>query len=1038
MHVSKTNQLSTAIALLAAGVLSVQHSSGQAPAFQGAEAVIQKITAEPGAGTESLKTNAIELLEKDIAAFKETSATLPPADAAGRWLALAERYLNLSGEDFQSSGGNRRPQFQSVLAALPPPAAWEVIAKGIADKPVEKGKARLRQLALGLVANILTGDKKRQQQDLEDMTALIEKSQSPLRVSLAYVLDELKTATAEASGETNAVLRQFEQQLNQLGSEFSGGYLRVPDLVTLAGEAKARELLRRTLLSDARSISFESGDETQALARKLALEVVNEMKAPRWELAHSVDAVALYEAFDQKFGQAKTNAPGGSLRRQMQMEMKGNNEQEMAKQYYLLGLIVNGRTQDAVAVARSSKVNPSGLYMDHKAMEALVNTGHGGKLFDFFQALLTENPDLPFWNQHLYLAAQTGRTDAMLELARKSASRDGLSAQRRLEIRSHLAKALLAADQVDEGIKELRGLLAVKDQPVGGEEDLQSGMGFTGAVRVSRMDSALSLARLGRLLNRPELATEGLATAKEQLATSLSRRNDYSRRQALDEVVTLLVRMGRGPEAEGLILSALEAERNLKADPMTFAMQKANDTLVLLARVYHSAGRHQDVVTLLDLAPNWGIGDLAQHESQAFFGSNKSAPLPLRFIAAEALVRTGRVEAGKKVLRHLLLQSPGLDAAYALLVELDGQSAVTFLDELYARDQFEERPLIWKAHLLRLAGKLNEAEKTARQAISIDPSDGEQGKGDRMRVYGVLADVFAARNDATQEQFFRGVMKAVRLAEEADDLYEAGLLSRGVKMYRESLGHFADAYCIQSRMAVQLASLGLHQQAENHYRRAYELMPDSFGRVESHCFGCEGVFTGPKAQSIAEGVFASLAAKTPGKPQVHYLLGYLREEQGRYRDALSSYRKAVELDADYLNAWSKISGLADRMSLPAADREAVVLNLLRLDPLRRHSHPDISKVTDLVKLWNALAAAAKFQAAPLKELYALPASQAFLAKEKEKIKGTPMEQHLERRFMGLHDKQEFESPSAQMARVRVLASSSQLLDQTVSRSGFDW
>ena len=83
-------------------------------------------------------------------------------------------------------------------------------------------------------------------------------------------------------------------------------------------------------------------------------------------------------------------------------------------------------------------------------------------------------------------------------------------------------------------------------------------------------------------------------------------------------------------------------------------------------------------------------------------------------------------------------------------------------------------------------------------------------------------------------------------------------------------------------------------------------MPESFGRVESHCFGCEGVFHGELAQNIAEKVFGELAAKTPDKPQVHYLLGYLREEQGRYQEALPELQKAVKLDPDYLNAWKHL------------------------------------------------------------------------------------------------------------------------------------
>ena len=56
-------------------------------------------------------------------------------------------------------------------------------------------------------------------------------------------------------------------------------------------------------------------------------------------------------------------------------------------------------------------------------------------------------------------------------------------------------------------------------------------------------------------------------------------------------------------------------------------------------------------------------------------------------------------------------------------------------------DRFQARPLIWKASALLNAGKVNEAEAAIKKAISIDPSDGEQGRGNRMRAYAVLAIV---------------------------------------------------------------------------------------------------------------------------------------------------------------------------------------------------------------------------------------------------------------------------------------------------------
>jgi tetratricopeptide (TPR) repeat protein len=210
----------------------------------------------------------------------------------------------------------------------------------------------------------------------------------------------------------------------------------------------------------------------------------------------------------------------------------------------------------------------------------------------------------------------------------------------------------------------------------------------------------------------------------------------------------------------------------------------------------------------------------------------------------------------------------------------------------------------------------------------------------------------------------------------------AGLLKRAIKMYEDSLTHFADAYCIQSRLAIQMSALGMNEQAELHYRRAYELMPDSFGRVESHCFGCERAFDGERAQDIAEKVFTKIAAERPDKPQVHYLLGYLREEQEKFNAASSNYFTAVKLDPDYLNAWVRIEGISENVLMPAQQRDEVAFNILRLDPFQRHANPRFAGVSDLAGLWRVTETAVKRLPPKTPALLTLTASKAALEKKK--------------------------------------------------------
>ena len=298
------------------------------------------------------------------------------------------------------------------------------------------------------------------------------------------------------------------------------------------------------------------------------------------------------------------------------------------------------------------------------------------------------------------------------------------------------------------------------------------------------------------------------------------------------------------------------------------------------------------------------------------------------------------------------------------------------------RDPFEERPLIWQTHWLRAHQQLEEAEKACRKAISIDPTDGEEPPGDRLRAYAELAEIRAARGDQKEAGILRGAVEAVHEAEAADQFQEAGLLKRSVAMYEHSLNRFADAYCIHARLAVQLSDLGRYQEAEEHYRRAYELMPDSFGRVESHCFGCERAFDGERAQSIAERVFTRLAQETPNKPQVHYLLGFLREEQSRFNEALTNYRAAVKLDPDYLNAWLKMDSIARRVFLGDQERDNIVFNILRLDPLQHHGESSLDTVTDLAALWRNVAEANQKRPPAPASLFSLPGSKAELQRKK--------------------------------------------------------
>ena len=376
---------------------------------------------------------------------------------------------------------------------------------------------------------------------------------------------------------------------------------------------------------------------------------------------------------------------------------------------------------------------------------------------------------------------------------------------------------------------------------------------------------------------------------------------------------------------------------------MIIASGMLANMLTRLAETYDHAGRPDDVLKLIDRSPWWGAPDLIDIAE-----TNPVLP-PL---VAKALHHAGRDAEAIEILKGHLYGYPGDDAAYLVLVDISGASLIPWLDELYERDRFEERPLIWKAHLLKKQGKLEEAETAARRAIKIDPTDGEEKAGDRGRAYVVLASILKERGKQDDAAFFDRVVAAIREAEEGDAFTNAGLLRKSLTYYEKAANSFADAYCVQWRMAERLAAMGDHDGARKHYEIAFERMPEQFGQVANFCFGCEGVFTHQQSQSVAEEVLTRLEKTDGRKPQVQFLLGQLRESQGRKAEAYRYFRKATELDPQYLDAWKAAYDLRSDVFLQQEEMDEIALYILRQDPMHRHSYMTTDAVFDQKGLWS--------------------------------------------------------------------------------------
>jgi tetratricopeptide (TPR) repeat protein len=396
--------------------------------------------------------------------------------------------------------------------------------------------------------------------------------------------------------------------------------------------------------------------------------------------------------------------------------------------------------------------------------------------------------------------------------------------------------------------------------------------------------------------------------------------------------------------------------------------------LIELMGVYYDLGRWEDIKLFMDNFSYWGVNNIS-----TIVNEKDSRKIPLGMILAKALAETGDAKSATKILKKVIRNNAGYDPAYELYMDINGAQAATFFSSAYELDQFEERPLIWQAQVYFNTGDYKEAKKTIKKAISIDPSDGEQGAGDRMRAYSILADVLEKEGDTENVTLYHNAIKAIRLSEQADKYNELGLYSIAIDKYREATKLFTDAYCIQSRLAIQLTKQGQHEAASKHYKKAFELMPDSFGRIESHCFGCENIFDHPNAQTLAESVFEDIINKRPNNAQAQYMLGYLRKKQHQYDAAIESFRKAVALDPEYLNSWKRLYQVGQKSYLPGWENEIALLKMFELDPLQRHSDLNFTTITDLKKLWHVAEMAHKHSQDSIDSIYALAASQKTLS-----------------------------------------------------------
>ncbi|MCF6313697.1 MAG: tetratricopeptide repeat protein [Verrucomicrobiales bacterium] len=957
-------------AVLAAFVLLAELGLQAQQDLRGAEKVIAEVVKvlekpekhkgekeheEAGSMKEKIKT-----LQETWNAYFDKRIDLAEQASVSEWLLVFDLYTeaSLKAKRMDWSVWKREPgRRYAILGEVPDSAAWESWLAALQKRSEGvKADAPERAAYLAFLVNFLKGNRElawKSWQGFSKMMRAKETTQEDYQArQMLETLDRLEAGVAKVLKIEGYGLKEFElalkkrESISEEEASYGGQSLSVPKLAKLTTKDKASALLKRVFAIEFEEyqLNFESDEETSQLAVAVLIANPELVKSPLWNLIHSVDAVPLYELYAKKFPEAVSKARAKS-------DYAWRNALEWVVAVHLL----KGDTDKALAVVvENAKEDSTETWVNRKLAKKMQAEGKSAVLFDFYKKLLLKLPTADVWTSMIDLGARIHRSGEVSQLAQDLIAKQGAaSAVARSSALDLLAATALAEDEVEQGLKHLRAKVVLARGEIEAllKKD-KSERKEKWRKEFDRWGNELSstgrqIQEVGKVTENEQVAGEGGEILSKWYKIRLANfgKDDYGYSSLMES----LIEQGDLVLAEKNILERVKSatEKAVKSSEKEnypgsnpFRQGDFSELALSLIKLYDKAERYQDVVEMFESWPFWGVFDLSglDHVDEE-----------ISFALVKALEKTGDQKKAVKVLQALLLKGEltGKDEAYATLLRLQGQGAMETLDQLYQRDAFEERPLIWKGVLLLEAGKLDQAEVLIRKAIAIDPSDGEQGKGDRMKVYGVLADILVAKGKKEDAKLYREVLKAIRLAEDADDVYAAGLVSRGIKQYLQALTHFSDAYCIQSRLAKQLNDAGRLDEARVHYRKAFELMPDSFGRMESHCFGCEGVFNGKNAEAIAEQVFTNLIKENPEKPQLYYLLGYLRASQDRDEEALELYQKAVKLDPDYINAWKKIIAYAERSFLTLQQGDQANLALSRLDPYGRHGGGNAGAVFDV-------------------------------------------------------------------------------------------
>jgi len=455
--------------------------------YVGAEAVIEDLQASllEKKNETSTQGKPLDALTASIEGFVERVAGLSPQEVAQQWLGLVDLLAEQPVEQNDGYTQTEKPRgLSNLVTALPPPEFWPALRQAIDARQVGEDRQALRELALKMLGHTLVGDFAAQQADLEAIEHVLNsQDDSSDRWGASYFAQELASAFVAIAPDAELAILLLQSRLDQLATTANvdgTGTFEIPDLVTLVGPQRAGKMLRQVLFKNA-SIDISVGEATRNLARKLSLELVEELVVPQWGLCQSIETLDLFEALQARFEKSQPSKVKGETTQEstglisMLSRLTGFGENpfgqedsyelQSARVYYFLGLIAAGRTKDAVEFRKAALDDDFQGHWFNSALEQLRKSGRSEQVYEFFREQLARNPEQNNWEAYISIASETGHGEEMLEDITTAAANPQIKGKPRKVLQRHLRDALLAVGKVEEGVALLRKELDACSDP---------------------------------------------------------------------------------------------------------------------------------------------------------------------------------------------------------------------------------------------------------------------------------------------------------------------------------------------------------------------------------------------------------------------------------------------------------------------------------------------------------------------------------------------------------------------------------------------